>query len=208
MIVTAVFVGNDVQEIVHEHKAMSSGESAPDAPERGPRFFSRLKKFLASRLHTYSFVSQRFHTVLVRIKLRRFSEETIEILKRDERPETARGWGLVKDTLLHIKGIAADRGALNLVLIIPVRHQINRTEWKSITGTYGLNPSDFDLEKPQRVLRSFCRDHAIPCIDLTPALRADSLRTYNMRADAHFSPYGHGVVSREISRYVKAVLTR
>lgn len=99
----------------------------------------------------------------------------------------------------------AERDVRFAVAIAPSIVQVDpESFWTQILRDYALDPADFDLNQPNRLIRELCAAEGIPCLDLEPALRAASspeAPTYHVR-DQHWNSRGHALVAAELARFL------
>ena len=94
----------------------------------------------------------------------------IDVARRD-RGKTARGYAYVAHVLAEIKRVTAGRVT---VLIVPDEYQVDPALFAKLVHRYRLNPGDFDLDQPQRLLSETCRRLGIAYVDVLPAFRRAS----------------------------------
>ena len=95
-----------------------------------------------------------------------------------------------------------ERGARLAIVAIPIGEQIYPAMWEHTQSLYGLDPKDFDLDKPQRLVSKIGGELGVPVIDVRGALR-DAAREgpeLYYRKDIHWTPRGHDVAAHEIVR--------
>ena len=95
-----------------------------------------------------------------------------------------------------------ERGTRLVIVAIPIGGQVYPGLWEHAQKLFGLDPRDFDLDKPQRLIAEIGEEHGVPVIDLRPALRQaarDGPELY-YRNDIHWMARGHDVAAREIVR--------
>ena len=215
MIITTLFVGNDVGETLNEHgRSLDYGELDAESgeviswiyDEAGKPLSWRARKFLGSHFHTYVFLTTRLNMLLTRLKLVKVEEATIDILRISESDAVSQGWFQLKAYLRSIQETAETNNAKNLVMIVPLRHQVNEQEWALISQAYNLSQQEFELDKPQRILREFLAGEEIAYIDLLPILRGAQTDTYYQK-DPHFNQAGHRISAEALFRYIEAQIS-
>ena len=80
----------------------------------------------------------------------------------------ARGYAYVTQSLAQIQRLVQGRMT---VLMIPDEYQVDPGLFGKVVVRYGLNPGDFDLDQPQRLLGETCRRLGIGYVDVLPAFR-------------------------------------
>jgi hypothetical protein len=86
------------------------------------------------------------------------------------------------------------------VVLIPDEFQVNEALFRSLAG--GAE-SEFELERPQRVLREFLDERRVRYLDLLPVLREaeEAERTYKPR-DTHWNVRGNRVAAEAIAAWL------
>jgi len=203
MIILAVCVGNDVQEsLIELGKVSSSGQPSGNTPENKRGFIYKIKNYLGQRLHTYSFISKRLHKLLVKYKIRKVSEYTVDIFNRKSKAQVSEGWKVSKEFILKIADTAKMNSAEFLVIFIPVRHQVDFNEWGLIRNAYKLNEKDYDIHKPQKILKEFCNENNIDCLDLLRPLQHAEQFPFYLHEEGHFNKHGHKLTAEIIYDHI------
>lgn len=98
-------------------------------------------------------------------------------------------------------------GAEFVLVIFPSRHQVQAQDWRALVERWNLDEREFDLDQSNHRIMDFCREHAIRCLDLTPAFR-EAARRQNLYLpyDDHFNERGHAVAAKEAAAYVRRQL--
>ncbi|MFQ5964753.1 MAG: hypothetical protein ACE5KZ_10765 [Candidatus Scalinduaceae bacterium] len=125
-------------------------------------------------------------------------------MKRD--PEDVKyGWKLLAATLKTTKDYVVKAGAKLYVLFIPLRGQVSQKFYERTARKYGHDPSDFDIEKPNRKLSKLCKELEIAYLDLLPAMREESSNGNQLyfTRDGHWNAEGHRIAAREIYKDIK-----
>lgn len=214
MILTAVFVGNDVGESLAEFDRRESftGDSSTNGEtvswiydSEGKPFSWRLRKFLGANFHSYVFLSTRLNMLMVKYKMIKVNEATIDILRKEQEAAMQDGWLRLQEALLAIQATSRTLGAKNLVLIIPLRHQVDEEEWRTLSEAYQLDTEIFSLEQPQQILGEFLQKQNIDYIDLLPILRESKQSAYYAK-DPHFNALGHRITAEALQRKISGQL--
>ena len=91
-----------------------------------------------------------------------------------------------------------------LIVIFPTRMQVSGYDWNLLIKAYSLDSSRFDLEYPNKRIRSYCLRHGIKCIDVLDELKVRESRGdggfYRSRGDMHFNEKGQRTVAEILSR--------
>ncbi len=120
-------------------------------------------------------------------------------MKKDS-PDMDYGWRLLSKTFETMKGYASKEGAELYVVFIPFEFQSSKTLYERSIRKYGNDPSEFDLEKPNRKLAQVCESLEIPHLDLLPAVKDAVSKGYQLYfiRDGHLNVDGHNFTAKEI----------
>jgi hypothetical protein len=113
------------------------------------------------------------------------------------------GWATTRSYLEKFWTLTASRGTRLIIVALPTQYQVHEELWQHHFTTFHLDPRDYDLEKPQAMLKEFCASHGIEYIDVLPAMRARaaSERLFYPIA-SYMTPEGHRLVANEIVTYL------
>ncbi len=186
-VVLAIFIGNDVQDALREE--LRAADRIPRSPPLTMAF--RLRRFIGSQSHLYNLAASRLHHLLVKTRMRRIDDSTMDVLRATAPANVDSGWALVEREVLAMRADCAAASIRFLVLLVPIRHQVDANEWAALLDAYRLRDEEFDIEAPQRRCRSFLAAHDIECVDVLPELRLQPQSCYNTGSDAHWNSAGH-----------------
>jgi hypothetical protein len=113
------------------------------------------------------------------------------------------GWGVTQGVLREMAAFCASRNIRLVVVALPTQYQVHEDLWTHHVTTFNLNPADYDLEKPQALLKEFCANNGIEEIDVLPAMRlaAPTERLFYPIA-SYMTPAGHALVAQLVSEYL------
>ncbi len=103
-----------------------------------------------------------------------------------------------------IRSAAEDGGAQYVMVIHPDQTQIDEHLRREIITTFQVDENDYDFDLPQKVLRSYCEDRGIPCLDLLPSVREKSNdgKLYLLH-DTHYNQAGNELAATRISQFLR-----
>ena len=110
-------------------------------------------------------------------------------------------------TLREINQIARSNSARTALLLIPDELQVNDSLYQEVLDYFGLDPNDFDLDEPGKILAQFCREEGIECLDLAQTMRKGQKeldRTYHLR-DMHWNANGNRVASEALIPFIRKI---
>jgi hypothetical protein len=115
------------------------------------------------------------------------------------------GWKLLSETFRTMKQYASQADAKLYIIFIPHDVQTSQTLYESAVRKYGHDPSDFDIEKPNRKLAELCEKLEIDYLDLLPAMREETSNGNQLyfTRDGHWNAEGHRITAREIYKDIK-----
>ncbi|MCP4264429.1 MAG: hypothetical protein GY777_02440 [Candidatus Brocadiaceae bacterium] len=120
---------------------------------------------------------------------------------RETDPEDVEyGWKLLAETLKMLKDYSEQANAKLYVVFIPHQVQISQELYYKTSRKYRYNPSEFDLEKPNRKLSKLCDNIKIDYLDLLPVMRKEVSKGNKLYfgRDVHWNADGHSFAAKEI----------
>jgi len=93
-----------------------------------------------------------------------------------------------------------------MVVIIPDEYQVNDDLFRELLAMHN-RPDTFVRDYPQSRIIDYCRQKALPCLDLLPALRtaAGTQRPYHLN-NTHWNSWGNRVAGEAVADFVAAQL--
>ena len=113
------------------------------------------------------------------------------------------------DLIAGMDRASRESGARFLLVIWPQRYQVQPADWTAVVERWGLREQDFDLERANRRIASFCAQRGIACCDLLEPFRqaAPSGGLYLPAGDTHVSRRGHETAAAAAARCVERMLS-
>jgi|GEM_PF-2706776 hypothetical protein len=98
---------------------------------------------------------------------------------------------------------AEKNGAKYLLVLNPDQYQVEKDLWREVQQKYHLSRGEYDLERPQKVLKAFCASRGINCLDLLGSFRKIGARgsLYLLR-DTHYNLEGNKVEAQNIFKFL------
>jgi hypothetical protein len=116
-----------------------------------------------------------------------------------ETQENMRAWEKVKDLLDSIHDLCNRMGAAFLVAIFPRSVQVSDMNFEFFKSlNFNLDERTLKADKPQRLLKTFCDERKIPCLDFLPLFRQRSDQVLFRIKDEHFNDRGDSLVAELI----------
>ena len=162
---------------------------------------ARIRAFLATHSHLYCFLRERLSDVIVRLGLAN-PPPPPDFCAKEFDEHLQKGWELNQRLLHEAADFTRARKLRLIVVILPAIYQVYPDMWYQEISRLKIDSSLYDLEKPQRILREFCSQNQIECVDMLPALRRrQNERDLFYRVDSHPTPKGHHVMADSLAKY-------
>ena len=219
VVLLGFYVGNDFQDsqelfdslqrptIDVEDGQLRANEFFPSARyDKQERFLRtatlQLRAFFASNSALYVFLRERFSETLWRLGLRN-NPPPPDFCAKIMSPSMEKGWAVTQKVLRQMAEFCELRKIRLIVVTLPTQYQVHEDLWTHHVTTFELNPAEYDLEKPQALLKDFCMKEGIEQVDVLPAMRAaarDERLFYPIAS--YMTPSGHALVARVVSEYL------
>ncbi len=216
IVLLAFFVGNDFNESSDLYDNMGnptlrvvdgnlvsilSGEREHSVIRRVTQ---PLRAFLSTSSHLYIFLRDRSSQLLSRFGLRPFNLPP-DFCRREFSERMQRNWEYTQTILQHAAQQTAEHNERFIVLILPTSYQVYQATWDEYIAALQLDPREYDLEKPQRLLKEFFSHHGIEWVDALPVLRNKIIGPpLFFSVDGHLTPEGHAIVGQALCEYLKS----
>ena len=133
--------------------------------------------------------------------------ESVQIFLREPLPQTlARGVADTLEQLGEMRRRTAAQGGRFVLLAIPRSIQIYESDRRRFEATLGIDPAQWDLNRPQRILREWAASNGVTLIDPRPALAraaAEAGGRLYYYPDAHLTAAGHRIIAEELTVYFR-----
>lgn len=219
VVLVGFYVGNDFQDS-HElfdslqrptidvvDGQLRANENFPsaryDRQERTVRTATlHLRSFFASNSALYVFLRERFSETLWRLGLRN-NPPPPDFCAKNPSPSMTEGWAETQRVLGEMHAFCTARNIRLLIVTLPTQYQVHEDLWTHHVNTFKLNPEEYDLTKPQALMKEFCAEHGIEQLDVLPAMQAASQteRLFYPIA-SYMTPAGHALVARVVREYL------
>lgn len=122
-------------------------------------------------------------------------------------------WAVTKRLIVESKLLTETHGSKYLLAVLANNEQVNLNLWADLNKTYpSLNAASLDLNKPDKLLQSFCLDQQLDCLFLLPEFKLFSGKNpttpTHYRLDGHFTQPGVDLAASVISSYLKTYLLK
>lgn len=130
----------------------------------------------------------------------RYRYRNLLVFREPVPEEMAQEWRLSEELLLRLRDDVRARGKRLLMVLFPPELQAKTDRWKRDIGRLDMEKASFDVEKPNKRLRAFCRENGIPFLDLLSTFRGvvESGQTLYLPTDHHWNVDGHRLAAQTI----------
>ena len=128
--------------------------------------------------------------------------QDFQIYERQRTAKLRKSWEVTEELLATIAARATAGGARTLVVGAPSFRQLDPGVFLDLLAAESLDPSRYDVEQPNRLLREAAVRRNLPYLDLLPVLRQATERGEGQMfypKNTHWAPDGHRVVARAIA---------
>lgn len=204
LVLLGFYIGNDFGENVFFEKKWLKEE----------RPYNELNLFLSSKSHAYNFFKNRFDKLMAEYAMRKgkkgeevksitvgdnilFFPNPMTFCKKKYTPEMEEAVGITEKKLLEMAHYIKEHNSKFLIVIIPTMQQVYEKEWhERVKGN--LNPEDYDISKPNRILSEFAKNGGILLFDLLPSFKQISENKKLYFWEGHLSQEGYRAAGEEI----------
>ncbi len=216
LILVSFFVGNDVnRDITIDNAQQSENTKINNSKLDSFNLILNLKNYLRRNIHLYSFVVDRLKTIpIIRIWLQEnglasglIGSYVVDVLMKDYSVISktySKGWLEVESILEKMEGINDNI----VVVIIPTREQVDSSRMLKAANQLGYKIQDIDIYKPSRIIKKYCQNMSILCIDLLPEfinMQEQGEQLY-FDIDPHLNKEGNVLASEIIHRKIIQVI--
>ena len=247
VVILAVFVGNDLVEILEEHDSEELTSWAPPGWVRGMAYRAFPNLYLELAMQKTAYESQNRHREQTRDVLWQFVRDAAEDQGHDiqqvrarfdkmpseiventrkglfsqssflhacvqpdrllmaldpDKEMVQRAWPRLRKHLERLKADVESQRADFLIVLIPHAVQVDPKAWE-FSRRLGFKVREKWLREPvflQEEIPAWCRSNDVPCLDLTPELRAAPPPVYYPQ-DGHWNAQGHRRVAEILAQW-------
>lgn len=198
-----------------EDVAQTAGQPAEDlVTPTADRLYalSALYRFLAPRLAAASPRLARSGLLPARFAPKTLPPDVYPVAygvyRRPPTAEWEEAFALTEALVRELQREVAADGAGFAVVALTAPEQVYERRWqRTIAQTPAMQPLAWDLEQPNRVIRSICQAAGIPYLDLLPIFRqraAADRRPLHLTHDGHWTPAGEALAGEAIYQFLTA----
>ena len=133
---------------------------------------------------------------------------SLGLFHRPPMPEAESWLADLEEVLAGLHHEVVRSGSRLLVVLFPVRIQVDADEWRLTRRSYALREEAFDLEYPDRRIREACSRLGIDCLDLLEVFRAGEGPLFRPRGDMHFNEAGQRLAAEAVGDHLLETVLR
>lgn len=167
-----------------------------------PYMLWRVKAYLGSHSHLYQLFRTWWHTGEIEKQGRELSDQVAQLFMVNPSESVNRGWQLTFSLLREIRTVGAKTGVRSIVFLIPLALQIDHDRLSQLLRDHHLAPDMIELDRPQRMMKSFGDTIDMAVVDLLPPFRqwTSSNRSYlYLKKDGHWTEDGHQLAANRVA---------
>ncbi|MEZ5316784.1 MAG: hypothetical protein R2752_05235 [Vicinamibacterales bacterium] len=222
VVITGITLGNDVAQSWFEARGLPQDALdallLPEDASRGP--VGLLPVRLRASLGAWR-LFRRAETILATDVIRPWYDEApraVHVLDpghsiglfytRAPLPIVEEGYADLERSLDEVSAAATQVDAAALFVILPQRFQLTSREWDATLFAWGLDPSAFDRDAPDRRLAAICAARRLACVDLLEPFRAAAGGgpLYQPAGDMHWNRRGQAIAAEVLADRVRRML--
>lgn len=214
VVLEAVFVGNDFTDAAlggDEQFEVVDGllmrkPALGEAPARDWRRWLARRSHLAQLVRAVQFNRSRGADSSARPRTwDAWMREFAQIHLAEPNARTRRGEAAVLEALESMRRVAAEQGAELVVIVIPRSVQAYPAELEEMRRALGLEPSELDPDRAQRLLGAWAAERGVALVDPLERMRREARAGERLyyTPDAHLTAAGHRVVAAEALRVLR-----
>ncbi|MGH2571161.1 MAG: hypothetical protein ACRDGR_08055, partial [bacterium] len=172
VVVHGFYLGNDLEDsnpatfltrpVVRDGRMVSPGRPS----------LSKVRLFLRTRSHLYSFLRDRLYGLYRWTGLSQRGQYLEPVGLRDWPPVIERmGWPAGKDAIVAVRDWAREKDVRYLVVLIPAKYHVDDGAWREYCRAWGLPEASFDRDHARREVLAFLDEIEVAALDLTDPLR-------------------------------------
>jgi hypothetical protein len=207
VVVHAFYLGNDLEDsnpetfltrpVVRDGRMVSPGRAS----------LSKLRLFLRTRSHLYSFLRDRLYGLYRWTGLSQRGQYLEPVGLREWPPVIEQvGWPAGMDAVVAVRDWAREENVRYLVVLIPAKYHVDDEAWREYRRAWGLPESSFDRDHARREVLRFLEEIGVASLDLTDALRdaeRGGARLY-YPVDRHWTAEAHELAAALVARELSA----
>ncbi|MFZ5453295.1 MAG: alginate O-acetyltransferase AlgX-related protein [Thermodesulfobacteriota bacterium] len=132
-------------------------------------------------------------------------KKRVWVFAKDKQATLMREWREDAAVFAKIQNWCSQRKAPLVFAVFPDQFQVDRNLRQEIYQTYHLRAADFDLAYPNGLIRNYCRQRQLHCLDmLGPFQKLGASQTLYKLRDSHWNAAGNRLAADLIFKYLTA----
>lgn len=202
MVILNFYVGNDFLESATHPFLIEKNGTLIRNSEQGLKKFRALRHFLSKSSALYNLISHIKGSTKT-IKEEEFNE-FIEILKPEQDRKLDFKYNLTYLTLKRFKDVLEERGIKFVIVVLPMKEQVDENQLKKLLKEYNATGTELDLEWSIRELEKIGGIYDIPVINLLPEMKQyNKDNDFYFGTDIHFTKEGCRIVGELIFKHLE-----
>jgi lysophospholipase L1-like esterase len=127
------------------------------------------------------------------------------VFYNESSPTKARDLEAFERYLTMLRDAVRGRGARLVVALIPTKEQVHPRYLEEVLGAFKIEPSQIDVERPNRLLAALTQRLQVDLVDLLPAFQAAGGNPF-FDYDEHLTPLGHRVLAEALAERLEQMV--
>lgn len=210
LVILTFFIGNDIFENLDAYKKFfdKNGERFPVKKSlsisivRFIRDHNMIYNFLMARFRNMKSFREYYNNQRILFDAGEPRDE-IELYQKSRQESISDYWVVTKEIILKVKKICDDNNIKLVLITIPSKVQVYAEQWADISGKLGI-AEDSDIELPDKILKSLCKDNGIHYCKLLNMLQEVGKKDKDLyfKLDRHWKAHCHEIVGNFLYDYL------
>lgn len=206
LILVGMTLHNDLYDNLEQNFHVLDGDQLVEKPVEDlgnlPYKFWQVKAYLGSHSHLYQLLRTWWHAKEMDQQGRELNAQVAQLLVKKPTRTIERGWRVTFSLFQKLQKLGEEGGARCVVFLIPLALQIDDDRLSRFLRDYGLAPDAIDLDRPQRLMKSFGAANHLAVVDLLPAFRqwaSGKGPALYLKKDGHWTESGHQLAANVVA---------
>lgn len=117
-------------------------------------------------------------------------------------------WNITQKLIIESKRLVEESGGKYILVTLANNEQVNKDIWDGLKKTYPkLAEANLDLEKPDKIIKQFCEENQIGCLQMLPHFKEYVSRNpttpTHYRFDGHWNQIGTDLVAKFLNSKIR-----
>ncbi len=119
-----------------------------------------------------------------------------------------RAWKITKKIILKLNEDVRKNNGNLFIVVLANPEQVHDFHWREITKKYkSMKIEEFDLEKPDAIMKQFCKENHLACLNLLPYFKMEAdqnnVLLHALPKDAHWNAKGYALAAKVVTENLK-----